>query len=758
MRSMFAVLTCGILVLIATAGCNTSPRAKRDKFLKSGKAHLEQKEYERAVLDLRNAAAAAPRDAECFYQLGLAYIGLRDVRDAWSSFKTSVTLDPKHQGAILNLSLIQASSPDSDMVRQAKTDLSELLREHPGDPTALNALALSELKLGEVGNGERHLQQALAASPQSLVNFTMLAQSKLMQNDRAGAEQVLDQACKMNPQSVDARLLMAQFQLAMNRIPNAEKELRAAVAINANHPAALLLLGKLLLATGRKPEAEDLFRRLSTASDASARPVYALYLFGEGRKDEAVKEFERLANADRSDRGARSRLVAAYWQTGKAREAEAVLNQALKSNSSDREALLQRADLYLALGRRNDSQADIYEAIRQEPNSVRAHYKLAALHRAQRNTESERQELFEVLRLEPTNLQARIELARSFAGPAAARTALDLLSQAPPFQRDLPVVIAERNWALWALGDIPEMRKGVESGLSRQRTADLLIQRALLEMRDNHHAAARTTLNEAMQIDPMNLRAVDELRRSYVSQNQQSEAVKKVQEYAAGYPRSAQVQTFLGTVLTQSGDKAKARAAFEAAVAADSSFEPARMALVQLDFGEGRKDEAAARLESLLAMNKSNTLARSWLANIEVSRGHHDKAIGLLERVVEAEPNQAQALNNLAYLLLERTNRTDEALKYAQKARELAPDNPNFADTLGWALFRKGLYTMAAQQLERVAFRKDADPVSRFHLAMAYAKAGESKKGQAVLQAALSQHPNLPEAKMAKEVVEASNR
>ena len=47
------------------------------------------------------------------------------------------------------------------------------------------------------------------------------------------------------------------------------------------------------------------------------------------------------------------------------------------------------------------------------------------------------------------------------------------------------------------------------------------------------------------------------------------------------------------------------------------------------------------------------------------------------------------ALNGLAYLLAE-TRQPDEAIKYAQKAKELAPDSPAVDDTLGWTYFQKG--------------------------------------------------------------------
>jgi Flp pilus assembly protein TadD len=62
---------------------------------------------------------------------------------------------------------------------------------------------------------------------------------------------------------------------------------------------------------------------------------------------------------------------------------------------------------------------------------------------------------------------------------------------------------------------------------------------------------------------------------------------------------------------------------------------------------------------------------------------------------------------------------------------------------------------MAVSELER-AVLKGNDPVWKYHLAMAYAKAGDLNRGRATLQAALKLNPNIPEAKLAQEVLGAA--
>jgi Tfp pilus assembly protein PilF len=263
--------------------------------------------------------------------------------------------------------------------------------------------------------------------------------------------------------------------------------------------------------------------------------------------------------------------------------------------------------------------------------------------------------------------------------------------------------------------------------------------------------AARKVLEEALQINPSDVLALRALNQSYETLKEAPMAVAKVSEYAARQPKSAGVQEFLGELLAGSGDLAGARAAFQAAKAADPQSVQADLSLVQVDLVEGKLDDAEHRLRAVLSANPADTTAHLWMGNLAASRGDYRTSEEQLRAVIAADPDNHQALNNLAYILAER-NQPGEALKFAQRAKELAPDRPVYADTLGWILYQQGLYASAIRELES-AVAKRADPIWQYHLAMAYAKAGDQDRARHVLQAALQQNPRIPEAKIAQQVV-----
>ena len=263
------------------------------------------------------------------------------------------------------------------------------------------------------------------------------------------------------------------------------------------------------------------------------------------------------------------------------------------------DALLQQSELLMEAGKYQDAEANVNQALHFLSLVLpRCDYvKRAQLHRKHGQVGLYRQELSETLRLDPYILAARLEMARVLDG-SEPRGAIALLNETPPSQKDAPRVIIERNWALWAGGDLPEMRKGIDRGLSRGESLDLLVQDGLWRLRSGDPSGARASLEKVLKVNPTDLRALGALRVSYAIQKQDSSAVQKVKEYAAQQSTSAPVQDYLGFLLLGQQDRSGARAAFMAAKKADPHYTPADLSLAQLDVADHRLGDAVQRLTS----------------------------------------------------------------------------------------------------------------------------------------------------------------
>lgn len=742
------------LVMAILCGCSVSPQARRDKFLAAGRALVEKKDYARAILAFKNAAHAMPNDAEAYYQLGLAALASGDIRTGALSIKKATELNPKHTAAKLKLAELMAHG-DAAMVREAETSLEKLRETATETPEMLNALAYTELRLGKPDDAVQTLEDFLMKNPGELTSAILLAQARLFNKDVKGAEEVLLKASAASPNAVQPHVTLGEFYRVTNRSGDAETQLQTALRLDPNNVQALYSLAVVQYGAGRVPDAEATFKRLAALPDSQLKHAYALFLLRQGRQGEAVREFERLAKQDPNDRVARGRLISAYQLVGRTADAAKIIEEALRKNPKDIDALVRRAQLSVAAGKYDDAEKDLNQVLRLQPDSAPMHYSMAKLHQGRGQELSARQELSKAVQLDSLLLSARLDLAQSLMMGKDPKGALDMLDAAPAPQHSFPEFIVQRNWVLWATGDMVQMRKGIDEGLALQRSTELLLQDGVWKLRSGKASAARASLEEALKINPADVRALSVLMQSYDMQKQTAAALDKVKEYAARQPDSAPVQEFLGSILFVRGDNAGARNAFQAAKAADARSAQANLGLAQVDVAQGKLDDAQRQLEAVVSANPANTIGHLWLAEVNLIRADHQGAEKQFRAVLAAQPENPEALNNLAYLMAEYGGQPVEALKYAQKAKELAPDRPEYSDTLGWILYKQGLYPSAVQELERATAQR-AKPTWEYHLAMAYAKAGNDTRARSTLDRALKQDPKLPVAKVAQQVVESA--
>ncbi len=748
---VFALAFC----LLFALGCNRSPQALRDSAMKRGERYVEKKDYQRAALEFQNASSQAPKDAEPHYQMALALLELGDYRTAIAHLMKATELNPKHVPAQARLAQLMATSKDPEILKQAQGRVSTALQVAPGDPDLLNTLALTDLRLNQPAEAEKILEQALAKSPGHLRSAMTLAGMKLSQKDVAGAEKILKDAAAQSPKSIEAHMALAQFYAATGKLPEAEAQLNDALKIDPKHGPSLLGLAALRHRAGKTAEAEELYKRVAALSGQQYKAAHALYLMSTNRIEQGIQELERLQKDSPSDRDLRNRLVAAYLQTNRAKQAEQLLDAALKKNSKDFNALLQRGALYVTTGRTDKAEIDLNQARQMEPESAEVHYYLALVSRARGQALTERQELSDALKYRPGLLAARLSLAASFLAANSPKDALRLLDEVPADQkRDMRLVVA-RNYALMASGDLKGARDGVSAALSGARVPALLLQDAQLRFEGKDMAGGRKSLEEALKIAPEDLRALQLLALSYVREKQVAKALEVVRAQAQQRPNSAALQYFLATQLAGSGKNAEARNALAAAKkAGGNDYKAPDLMLAQLDMQEGKRDAARVALTSLLsAPGDTGLQARVLLANLEVAAGNNAAAIEHHRKWLEAQPRNALALNNLAYLLVEYTDQLDEGLKYAQQAKELAPNDLTVEDTIGWAFYKKGLYPTAISHLERSANLQGGTARRKYHLAMAYLKSGDVTRGRAMIEAARKMDPNLPEAAAAQSLL-----
>jgi Flp pilus assembly protein TadD len=140
-------------------------------------------------------------------------------------------------------------------------------------------------------------------------------------------------------------------------------------------------------------------------------------------------------------------------------------------------------------------------------------------------------------------------------------------------------------------------------------------------------------------------------------------------------------------------------------------------------------------------LNPSDPVPHVQLALLMEATGRSQEARPIYEQVLKLQPDNPIALNNLAFLLVESGTDLDQALTYAQRAKQKLPNDPNVADTLGWIYIKKNLSDNAIQIFEDLIGKHPGNPVYRYHLAMALFQKGDKPRARKELQTALKSNP-----------------
>jgi tetratricopeptide (TPR) repeat protein len=675
---------------------------------------------------------------------------MNDSMLAAASLKRATELNPQHQKAQLKLAELLATSAERPLLEDAEHRAQQLLPGATNGADILTVLATAEWNLGKKEAAAQHLREAFQLNPNANAAVG-LARIKLDDNDADGAEDLLRKAVQQQPENADLRVVLGELRSIVGKPTEAEREFEHALQIDPKNAAALSDLGALLVTRGRTADADSIYRRLSQLPDKRYSSVHAVFLLQSGQADRGIQEFEALWKKSPQDRIRRTELVGAYLAEKRVAEAERILKDALRANPSDSEAIFQKGIISLSRGDRSAALAAFNQTLAHYPDSGQVHYLLARVHREMGATASYQRELDQAVRLNPELLAARIELCARLLAVGSPSGALQLMDNTPQSQRSELQVIIQRNWALYASGKSAEMRQQLNLALTRLRDPELLVQDAALKAGNKEYRAAQQVLEEALRTHPDDLRALSLLVAVYNIQGNPNQALSTVRSYAAKFPTSAAPHYMLAEMLLAKGRADEARTVLEEAWAGNR-YVPAALALANLEVQEGRADFARKALDDVTRVQPSNAEALLMLGALDERQQRFAEAAQRYRAVVEMDSTNLRALNNLAYVMAEKLNQVDEALQFADRAEELSPYSGMVKDTVGWVLYRKGMYPAAVERLKQ-AVALESTPIRQLHLAMATYRCGEQEHGKDMLRAILKNSNGLVEAKEAIDLI-----
>lgn len=227
--------------------------------------------------------------------------------------------------------------------------------------------------------------------------------------------------------------------------------------------------------------------------------------------------------------------------------------------------------------------------------------------------------------------------------------------------------------------------------------------------------------------------------RELLDEGLEAEAIVAFERAVQASP-SASVLYRLGTLLAKTGQTARARAAFEGALALDPSLSEAHNDLGTLVAQGGDLDGAIARFRQALAATPDYPDALNNLGYALLLSGKEAEARPLYERALALQPDFPEALNNLG-LLLGRAGDLDGAERYFRDALTRRADYGDAANNLALVLVARGRSDEAVRLLEDLLTRTPGFENAYVTIARIHLSAGRTAEGLRAVERLLQRNP-----------------
>ncbi|NUN95147.1 MAG: tetratricopeptide repeat protein [Candidatus Omnitrophica bacterium] len=226
-------------------------------------------------------------------------------------------------------------------------------------------------------------------------------------------------------------------------------------------------------------------------------------------------------------------------------------------------------------------------------------------------------------------------------------------------------------------------------------------------------------------------------------------------------PKDKLLLTYLGEAEAAAGLHAEALKTYSRAVDLDPNDPVFLEKRAQMEVKLKRLDDAVRDFSTALAADPENVALHFQLASLYESQGLIEDAVAGYRKVVELggkTPLAVGALNNVAWLLAREEATRAEALEFAKRAYEAAPENPrtrlkdgNILDTIGWVHFLSGKTEEARGYIEQALQALPNHPTINYHLGRVYEELGQTKAAIIQYGKAVDFDPNFEEADEARD-------
>lgn len=771
-------------ILSLLSGCDFN---SAEDYIQSGKSFYQQKNYEKAKLEFKNALQINKQQTDAIYHLALIYIEEKREEKAYLNLLKVLQIDPYYIKAHLKLGqlflltknlkkaleqvdavlTIAENNLDalvlkaSVLLKQKKTDeaikiidlvllqdpshinavyfkiinlksknypkalaIVEKALENNNDNSLLNVLKLQILaQTKDFSALEKHYLALIKRFPEQYVLSDYLAKYYFKNKENAKALAILEDSVNKNADLLEPKSALINF-LSIKNPQQAEKKLKDYLA--------------------QTPTEAQLYVQLIALYRSQNKPL------------EAKKQLHLLIkNTENQQARLDAKIMLAANETDRV-VAASLVDEVLAIDKGHSRGRLLKTRLKLRQGLYDESIADLRSFLKDYPKSDKAMVLLAQAYEKNGLSKLANESFHKALKLNPNNFFAMQALVSKMANNKNFMAAEKFLQKMPKNLGALQLLaqlkLSQKDWksAKKIVDLMAKEPKG--KGSSNYFAGNIALAQKSYEQAIKYYKQALSDLPESLELDVLN-----KLMVCYEGLKQRPIMHRYISDYITSYPDkpngfAIQAQLF---ILDKSWNKAlflltKANNKWPKI----SNFYEG---LIMVFKATKNQQQLILTYKKALENIPDNSQFKMNLATIYQTNHAYKQALVLYEQIISKQPKHNNAINNLVSLWVDyfpTTENLERALELTQGFKD--SKNVNFLDTYGWVLWANGRYQPALAIFKKVISKEPENSVFRYHLAKAYHKTNNILKAISELEYALKiadQHTGFIEKKAAIELL-----
>ena len=714
-----------LAVIILHASC--SVRNPEDEFkarIREGAAYLDQGEYDAALSALQAALAIKKDNLEVLLLICKANAQIADFPQALKAVETAM---------------------------QAHGDSLELRQE----------LAKLQLLSGNLSGAEESAKKLLDAWSQDAMTHVIHGDVLVLQHQLEQAVDAYEMALSISPTSEIALMRLANCQLVLNREDLAAQTYQRLLSLQPSSPEILEQMAKHLALRNDFAGAEKLYVKATDAAPTNLciqRDLAQFYL-ANGKTEQAEETLRHVLAIYPKSRSFKKLLIEVLLMRDGLPEAYSILMDLLTNAPSDTELLLLKGKYHLTRMESIQAVSCFEKAANNEPNMPAAHYLLGISYISLGQYSLAENSLIQALALDPFFSDAELALVDLYY----KKEDLDLSKEHT--QR---VLERERTnfRAQMMMGNILLAKSQYDKAEAQFESAQklnpsspspifyLALTAELAQKKD----LASKYYEQLLELSP----TFADARLRYVRLLLKSGQLDKARRFLENPEFVKNADAFyhytLGELLISYGSPVEALSHFKRSITMQPMMISAYGRLLDSYDIKAGADERILLLEACVEKAPQMPEGYALLAEAYEQKAEWDKAEAILNTGISRCQDSAVLTCNLAWLKLERGEDVDQALALALKAYSVRAEDPAVLDTLGWAYYKKNMFTRAVWMLAEAQSLEPEHPLVNFHLGMAFHANGDESSAAKTLQKSLSLGLGVPQQDEARSTLNAITR